>query len=82
MLSCPTTTPPCEQGTSGVALGCGEERSVMPEPRQFIIIAKQREFDEVKWKQLLMAMAYLLHERRKAQAAGHSDKKADIHTKP
>jgi hypothetical protein len=52
----------------------------MPEPRRFIIIAKQREFDEEKWKQLLMTMAYLLHEQRKAQATGHSDNKADTQT--
>jgi hypothetical protein len=54
----------------------------MPEPRRLIIIAKQREFDEEKWKQLLMAMAYLLHERRKAQAEGHGDNKADTHAQP
>lgn len=54
----------------------------MPEPRRILIIAKQREFDEEKWKELLMAMAYLLHERRKAQAAGHSDNRADIHPQP
>jgi hypothetical protein len=54
----------------------------MPEPRRFIIIAKQREFDEEKWKQLLMAMAYLLHEQRKAQAAEPSDNNTDIQAKP
>jgi|GEM_PF-3777535 len=53
----------------------------MPEPRRLIVIAKQREFDEEEWKQLLMAMAYLLHERRKDQAAGNSDNKADIDAK-
>lgn len=52
----------------------------MPEQRRLTVIAKQREFDEEKWKQLLMAMAYLLHEQRKAQAAGQSGNKADAQT--
>lgn len=49
----------------------------MQEQRRLIVIAKQREFDEEKWKQLLMSMAYFLHEQRKAQAAEHSGTKAD-----
>ncbi len=44
---------------------------------RLIIIAKQREFDEEKWKQLLMAMAYLLHEQRKTRAMNQSSGKAD-----
>ena len=49
----------------------------MLEQRQLIVIAKQRKFDEEQWKQLLMAMAYLLHEQRKAQAAKQSSNNAD-----
>jgi hypothetical protein len=45
--------------------------------RRLIVIAKQREFDEEKWKQLLMAMAYLLHERRKTQTPVDTANKAD-----
>jgi hypothetical protein len=41
----------------------GGER-IMPEPPRVIIIAKEREFDEERWKELLTALAYLLHERR------------------
>ena len=37
----------------------------MPEHHRILVIAKQRAFDEEKWKQLLMAVAYLLHEQRK-----------------
>ena len=36
-------------------------------PRQLVVVAKEREFDEEKWKQLLIALAYVLHERRQAQ---------------
>ena len=60
--------------------GCGEERSVMPELGRLHIIAKQREFDEEKWKQLLMSIAYLLHEKRKTQAARRSGSKAGVQT--
>jgi hypothetical protein len=52
----------------------------MSEPRRFIIIAKQRGFDEEKWKQLLMAMAYYLHEQRQTQAIERTTK-ADVPTK-
>lgn len=38
----------------------------MPTPRRITIIAKERPFDEDKWKQLLTAFAYVLHERRTA----------------
>ncbi len=37
----------------------------MHRKRRLIVIAKQRAFDEEKWKQLLTAFAYVLHERRK-----------------
>jgi hypothetical protein len=49
----------------------------MLEQRQLIVIAKQRKFDEEKWKQLLMAMAYLLHEQRKAHMAEQSGNEAE-----
>jgi hypothetical protein len=52
----------------------------MSEPRRLIIVAKQREFDEEKWKQLLMAMAYLLHEQRKAQTAKHGGNEPNAQT--
>ncbi len=50
-------------------LGSGKE-AIMRRPRtprQLIVVAKERAFDEEKWKQLLIALAYVLHERRKAQ---------------
>ncbi len=39
----------------------------MSAPRKVIIIAKERPFDEEKWKRLLTAFAYVLHERHTAQ---------------
>ena len=33
------------------------------------LIAKQRPFDEEQWKRLLIAFAYVLHERRAAQTS-------------
>lgn len=50
--------------------------------RRLIIIAKQREFDEEQWKQLLMALAYLLHEQRQPQAVTQLNGKADAQTLP
>lgn len=38
----------------------------MPAQHRVIIIAKERPFDAEKWKELLTAFAYVLHERRKA----------------
>lgn len=38
-------------------------------PRRLIIIAKTRPFDADKWKQLLSAFAYVLHEQRKQREA-------------
>lgn len=38
----------------------------MPAQHKVVIIAKERPFDEEKWKELLTAFAYVLHERRKA----------------
>jgi hypothetical protein len=52
----------------------------MPDTRRLIIIAKQRAFNEEKWKQLLMAMAYYLHEQRQTQAIERTTK-ADAPTK-
>ena len=40
----------------------------MSEPRRVIIIAKERPFDEERWKELLTALAYVLHERRQRAA--------------
>lgn len=39
----------------------------MQSQQRVIVVAKQRPFDEEKWKQLLTAFAYVLHERRSAQ---------------
>lgn len=51
------------------------------QPR-LIVIAQRREFDEEKWKQLLMTLAYFLHEQRKVQAAAQSDNRAATQTAP
>ena len=40
----------------------------MPRRHHIRLIAKQRPFDEEQWKRLLIAFAYVLHERRAAQA--------------
>jgi hypothetical protein len=40
----------------------------MPEPRRVMIIAKEREYDEERWKELLTALAYVLYERRQQAA--------------
>lgn len=40
----------------------------MPASHRVIIIAKKRPFDAEKWKELLTAFAYVLHERRKEHA--------------
>lgn len=40
----------------------------MPRRHHIRLIAKQRPFDEEQWKRLLTAFAYVLHERRTAQA--------------
>ena len=40
----------------------------MPRQHHIRLIAKQRPFDEEQWKRLLIAFAYVLHERRAAQA--------------
>lgn len=53
----------------------------MPDQRRLIVIAKQREFNEEKWKELLMAMAYFLHEQRKGDATRRSGNEVDIPTK-
>ena len=45
----------------------------MREQQRVIVIAKRRPFDEEKWKQLLTAFAYVLHERRKAMAEEHPE---------
>lgn len=45
----------------------------MPEPERVLIIAKERPFDKEsakKWKQLLTAFAYVLHEQRTTQGQG------------
>ena len=36
----------------------------MPRRHHIRLIAKQRPFDEEQWKRLLIAFAYVLHERR------------------
>lgn len=54
----------------------------MSVPQRVVVIAKQREFDEEKWKQLLMAMAYLLYEQRQLQAAQRRGSNTDAQTMP
>ena len=47
----------------------------MPESQRVLIIAKERPFDEEsakKWKRLLTAFAYVLHERRISQGQGEN----------
>lgn len=39
----------------------------MPKKRNIIVIAKQRAYDEETWKRFIMALAYALHERHKAE---------------
>jgi hypothetical protein len=48
----------------------------MLEPRRIIIVAKQREFDEEKWRELLITLAYVLYEQHIQQATGDAAKKA------
>jgi hypothetical protein len=40
---------------------------LMPRRHHIQLIAKQRPFDEERWQRLLIAFAYVLHERRTAQ---------------
>jgi hypothetical protein len=40
----------------------------MPRRHHIRLIAKQRPFDAAQWQRLLIAFAYVLHERRTAQA--------------
>ena len=47
----------------------------MREPQRVLIIAKERPFDEEsanKWKELLTAFAYVLHEQRTTQGQGEN----------
>jgi hypothetical protein len=37
----------------------------MTQDRRIVVVGKLRDFDDERWKQLLTAMAYVLHERRK-----------------
>lgn len=37
----------------------------MPKERKIFIVAVQRAFDEERWKRLLVAFSYYLHEERK-----------------
>lgn len=39
----------------------------MQERRNIVVIGKQRPYDEERWKQLILALAYGLHELRKAR---------------
>jgi hypothetical protein len=41
----------------------------MQKRKKIFVIAKQRPYDEERWKQLIMALAYALHEQRKAREA-------------
>lgn len=47
----------------------GKEVKRMPQHRRVFIIAKERPFDAEKWKQLLSAFAYILHEQRQEREA-------------
>jgi hypothetical protein len=37
----------------------------MPKERKIFIVARQRAFDDERWKRLLVAFSYYLHEERK-----------------
>ena len=39
----------------------------MSKRRKIIVIARQREYDEERWKHFITALAYALHERHKAE---------------
>lgn len=41
----------------------------MAEKRRLVVIGKQRAYDEERWRQLVMAMTYVLHEQRQQQDA-------------
>ena len=45
----------------------------MQSRQRVIVVAKQRSFDEERWKQLLIAFAYVLHERHTAQKEARPD---------
>jgi len=37
--------------------------------RRIIVLGKQRDFDEERWKHFITALAYAIHEQRKAEEA-------------
>lgn len=41
----------------------------MQKRKKIVVIAKQRPYDEERWKQFIMMLAYALHEQRKAREA-------------
>ena len=45
----------------------------MTQDRRVVVVGKQRAFDDERWKQLLTAMAYVVHERRKQFEAVRDD---------
>lgn len=45
----------------------------MTQDRRVVVVGKQRPFDDERWKQLLTAMAYVVHERRKQLEAVSND---------
>ncbi len=45
----------------------------MQKRKKIVVIAKQRPYDEDRWKQFIMMLAYALHEQRKAAEAETQD---------
>jgi len=45
----------------------------MTQDRRIVVVGKLRTFDDERWKQLLTAMAYVVHERRKQLEAVRDD---------
>jgi hypothetical protein len=44
----------------------------MQKRKKIFVIAKQRPYDEERWKQFIMMLAYALHEQRKAREAAET----------
>ena len=40
----------------------------MPKKKQVVVIGKQKDYDEERWRQFIIALAYALHEQRQVKA--------------
>jgi hypothetical protein len=49
----------------------------MQKRTKIVVIAKQRPYDEERWKQFIMMLAYALHEQRKATEAEETQDEHD-----